>query len=120
MDYFFPGPAGFRDTTYDSTINVENTAFSEVTRENIPAGELSLAPGMEIDASDGKVGELDEIVLDPSSGKITHLLAKEGPFWRRKEVLIPVPSVMSVDGQAIHLRMDKKTVSQMPAVAMKH
>ena len=119
MSYFFPGPVGFKDTTYDSTINVENTAFDELTRENVPNGELSLAQGMEIDASDGKVGKLAEIVLEPASGKITHLLMKKGPFWSRKEVLVPVPSVANVDNGAIHLRMDRKKVREMPAVAVK-
>lgn len=119
MTYFFPGPVGFRNTVYDSPYNVENTAFDKVVRENVPADELSLAAGMEIDASDGKVGKLDEIVLDPASGKITHLLMKKGPFWSRREVLLPVPSVVNIDNGAIHLGLDRKKVSEMPAVAIK-
>ena len=40
---------------------------------NILPGELALYSGMWIEAKDGKVGKLDELVLDKDSGELNHV-----------------------------------------------
>jgi hypothetical protein len=48
--------------TYPYVIN--DTAYATVDERRVPLGELAVHAGMEVQAADGKVGKLDELVLD--------------------------------------------------------
>ena len=98
---------------------LNDTAYDSVKEEQIPQGELSVYSGMHVQASDGKVGKLDELVLDPKSGDITHLQMREGHLWGKKDVAIPVSAVDFVDEDTIYLKLDKKAVMALPAVPVK-
>jgi sporulation protein YlmC with PRC-barrel domain len=118
-DYFFPYAVSSSSLPRYSYI-VNNTGYDAFEAENIPSGELALASGMEIEASDGKVGKLDELVLDSESGEITHLLMLTGHLWGKKEVAVPVSKASSTDGGIIHLKIDKKAVGELPTIPLEH
>ena len=85
--------------------------------EEIPQGEMALKPGMKVQTSDDhKIGKLDELVLDPQSGAITHLQMCEGHLWGKKDVAIPVADVDFADDKTVYLNIDKKAVAALPAV----
>ena len=104
---------------YHSQYVINDTAYDSVQEENIPAGELALHRGMHIEASDGKVGKLDALVLDPTSGDITHLLLREGHLWGKKDVAIPISAVDFCDADSIYLKLDKAAIKALPAVPVK-
>ena len=85
----------------------------------MPAGELALYAGMEIEASDGKVGKLDELVLDGDSGAITHIQMREGHLWGKKDVALPVANIDFIDGTTVYLKIDKNAVKALPTVKVK-
>ena len=74
---------------------------------------------MEVEASDGKVGKLDALVLDKDSGEITHIQMLEGHLWGKKDVAIPVSAVDFTDAKTVYLKIDKKAVHALPAVKVK-
>ena len=74
---------------------------------------------MHIEASDGKVGKLDELVLDPKSGEITHIQMREGHLWGKKDVAIPVADIDFSDDKTVYLKIDKNAVKALPAVKVK-
>ena len=74
---------------------------------------------MHIEASDGKVGRLDALVLDPTSGDITHLLLREGHLWGKKDVAIPISAVDFCDADTVYLKLDKAAIKALPAVSVK-
>lgn len=86
---------------------------------HVPHDELPIYPGMQVEASDGKVGKLDELVLDADTGDITHLTMREGHLWGKKDVTIPVSDVDLLDEDTIYLKIDKKAVHALPAVKVK-
>ena len=104
---------------YTSQYVVNDTGYDSVQAENIPKGELGIYSGMQIQASDGKIGKLDELVLDPKSGVITHIQMREGHLWGKKDVAIPVTNIDFTDGQTIYLKIDKDAVKALPAVKVK-
>ena len=104
---------------YSSQFVVNDTAYDSVEAENMPKGELGLYSGMEIEASDGKIGKLDELVLDPKSGAVTHIQMREGHLWGKKDIAIPFDSIDFTDGQTIYLKIDKAAVKALPAVKVK-
>jgi sporulation protein YlmC with PRC-barrel domain len=102
---------------YHSQYVVNDTAYDSVQEENIPLGELAVYAGMHVEATNGKVGKLDELVLDPKSGDITHYQMREGHLWGKKEVAIPVSDVEFIDEDTVYLKIDKNAVKALPAGA---
>jgi sporulation protein YlmC with PRC-barrel domain len=104
---------------YTSQYVLNDTGYDSVREEQIPQGELALHSGMTVQASDGKVGKLDELVLDPKSGEITHLQMREGHLWGKKDVAVPIADVDTTGGDTVYLKIDKEAVEALPAVPVK-
>jgi sporulation protein YlmC with PRC-barrel domain len=104
---------------YTSQYVINDTGYDSFQVENIPQGELAVYCGMHVEASDGKVGKLDELVLDPKSGYITHLQMREGHLWGKKDVAIPVSAVDFIDEDTVYLKLEKNGVRSLPAVPVK-
>jgi hypothetical protein len=62
----------------------------EVKHKSIPHGELGVRRGAKVKAIDGSVGRVDEFVVEPGSGEITHLVLQDGHLWDQEEVTIPI------------------------------
>jgi uncharacterized membrane protein len=84
--------------------------------ERIPPGELAVRRGMPVRASDGLAGQLDELVVDPANGEITHLVLGTGHALGRKEVTLPISAVDRVVDETIHLKLDRAAVMAAPAI----
>jgi sporulation protein YlmC with PRC-barrel domain len=104
---------------YSSQYVINDTGYDSVQEEEIPQGELAVYSGMTVQASDGKVGKLDALVLDPKSGEITHLQMREGHLWGKKDVAIPIADVDATGGNTVLLKIDKEAVKALPAVPVK-
>ena len=88
-----------------------------VVTELVPEGGRSVHPGAPVEASDGHIGELSELLTDPETGQITHLVLREGHLWGKKKVLLPISMVEAATPEgAIRLHADKKTISRLLAV----
>jgi sporulation protein YlmC with PRC-barrel domain len=86
------------------------------TIERIPPGELAVRRGAKVLALDGQVGRVDEFIVGPKSGNITHLCLREGHLWGQVEICVPVSFIDHIEGNIVHLNVDKKTIESMPAV----
>ena len=84
--------------------------------EQVPAGELSVRRGTAVEAVDGRVGRVDEFLVDPVSGQITHLVLRKGHLWGERDVTIPVAQIERVAADAVHLRLDRNAVNELPAM----
>jgi sporulation protein YlmC with PRC-barrel domain len=113
------GQAYSSGEAYHSQYVFNDTGYDSAQVECVPHGELPVFTGMQVEASDGKIGKLDELVLDKDSGDITHLQMREGHLWGKKDVAIPVSAVDLCDGETIYLKIDKKAVKALPAVKVK-
>ncbi len=108
--YFGLGIAGMGMT------NTSNTPPSSI-HDLVPVGEITVRRGEQVHATDGPIGRVQGVVVDPANHKMTHVLLQEGHLWGRKEVAIPSSSVADVkDG--IRLNLTKEEVRQLPAVAI--
>lgn len=88
-----------------------------VIHELVPEGGHSVYPGTLVEASDGRFGELSELLTDPETGKITHLVLREGHLWGDKKMLLPIAMVEGRTPEgAIRLRADKKAISALLAI----
>jgi sporulation protein YlmC with PRC-barrel domain len=78
-------------------------------------GETQVGPGDHVHALDGEIGEVQGLLVDPEDHQVTHVLLKEGHFWGRKKVAIPVSAVTGAE-EGIRLNLTKKQVEELPPV----
>jgi sporulation protein YlmC with PRC-barrel domain len=90
-----------------------------VTRDTVPPGEVDVRRGEHVHATDGDIGRVQGLVIDPGSGHVTHVLLQEGHLWGRKEVAIPISAVASTD-DGIRLTIAKQEVQDLPPVDIDH
>jgi sporulation protein YlmC with PRC-barrel domain len=85
----------------------------------IPPGELAIRRGARVRATDGRVGRVDEFLVDPQSGNITHLCLRKDHLWGDKVVCIPVSQIDKIEEKAVHLNVDKDAIASLPSVPVK-
>jgi sporulation protein YlmC with PRC-barrel domain len=86
-----------------------------VTRDTIPAGELEVRRGDRVHASDGEIGKVEGLVIEPAGGHVTHVLLQEGHLWGRKQVAIPMTAVAKMD-EGVSVSLSKREIEALPAV----
>lgn len=101
---------------YEDRMNMYSIPVEE---ERIPTGEMAVRRGAEVEATDGYVGKVDEFVIDPTDGHITHLVVREGHLWNKKELTLPLSSIERMDEDEVYLNLDKKTVKSLPAIPVR-
>jgi sporulation protein YlmC with PRC-barrel domain len=90
-----------------------------VTRDTIPAGEVEVRRGDRVHASDGEIGKVEGLVIEPDSGHVTHVLLQEGHLWGRKQVAIPMTSVVKMD-DGVSVSLSRQEIEALPAVDLSH
>jgi len=90
-----------------------------VTYDAVPLDEVEVRRGEHVHATDGHIGKVQGLVIDPGSHHVTHVLLQEGHLWGRKEVAIPITAVTSVD-DGIRLNLTKQQVHDLPPVDIHH
>ena len=90
-----------------------------VTYDRVPLGEVEVRRGDRVEATDGSIGRIQGLVVDPVDHQVTHVLLQEGHLWGRKEVAIPIKAVSRV-GDTIRLSISKHEVQDLPPVDIAH
>jgi uncharacterized membrane protein/sporulation protein YlmC with PRC-barrel domain len=86
--------------------------------ERIPQGELAVHRGAWVEATDGHVGTVGELVMEPESGQITHLVLQGGHLWGKREITVPLSAIERVEMETIFLNLDKQAIEQLPSIAL--
>jgi sporulation protein YlmC with PRC-barrel domain len=126
---FLPGSTGFQSYPQDAVrefayygLGALGTGFGPdqtVTYETVPLGEVAVRRGDQVFATDGSIGHVQGLVVDPRSRHVTHVLLQEGHLWGRKEVAIPIGAVTVLD-DGIQLKLSKQQVQDLPPVDIDH
>jgi hypothetical protein len=88
-----------------------------VTYDSVPLGEVQVRRGDHVHATDGEIGMVEGLVVDPDDHQVTHVLLQEGHLWGRKEVSIPIKAVTGCEA-GIRLNLSKQQVEDLPPVAV--
>jgi len=86
-----------------------------VVSDRVPLGEVAVRRGEHVHATDGDIGLVQGLVIDPADHHVTHVLLQEGHLWGRKQVAIPISSVTSTS-DGIRLAITKAEVQDLPPV----
>ncbi len=88
--------------------------FVPTTVENIPEGTTALEKGAKVISSDGdSVGSLEELFVDPQSGRATHMLVARGLVTKERKA-IPTWWISLVLGDEVHLSISADFVARLP------
>ncbi len=90
-----------------------------VILDRVPLGEVAIRRGEQVHATDGVIGRVQGLVVDPDNHHVTHVLLQEGHLWGRKKVAIPITAVTEVDN-GIRLSITKQEVQDLPTVDVDH
>jgi sporulation protein YlmC with PRC-barrel domain len=96
-----------------------NAGPQVIIRDRIPVGEVQVRRGEHVHATDGDIGRVQGLVVDPADHHVTHVLLDEGHLWGKKEVAIPISAVTGVD-DGVRLNLGKGEVADLPPVELDH
>jgi sporulation protein YlmC with PRC-barrel domain len=100
----------------DNEYMLEAAAAAYVPVEQIPDGERAIHSGAYVEATDGGVGQVEEFLIDPMTGRITHLVLRKGHLWGKKDVTIPLDQIDRVEDDVVYLKLSKEAVGGLPGV----
>jgi hypothetical protein len=86
-----------------------------IVYDRVPVGEVEVCHGDAVHATDGWIGRVQGLVIDPRDHHVTHVLLQEGHLWGHREVAIPIVAVVSVD-EGIQVTLTKGEVKKLPSV----
>ncbi len=95
-------------------------APQEVTVDSVPFGEVEVHRELTVCATDGEIGQVQGLVVEPGGHHVTHVLLQEGHMRGRKEVAIPIGAVTKIGTLLIHLSLTKHQVKDLPPVDVDH
>lgn len=90
-----------------------------VVHDLVPLGEMEMRRGDRVHATDGDVGRVHGLVVDPRTHQVTHVLLGEGHLWGSKEVAIPISAVEDMT-EGIKLTIARDEVRDLSPVALDH
>jgi sporulation protein YlmC with PRC-barrel domain len=95
-------------------VDIDQIVKVPVEKRQIPPGELAVRRGTRVEATDGYVGKVDEFVVNPEHGQITHLVMREGHLWGQKDVIIPLSAMEDTKDDTVFLKLDRHQIEALP------
>jgi sporulation protein YlmC with PRC-barrel domain len=83
------------------------------TIDVVPPGEVEERRDDHVHATDGDIGGLRGLRIDPGSRRVTHVLVREGHVWGHHDVDIPAEMVAGF-GDGIRLSVTRQQVRDLP------
>jgi sporulation protein YlmC with PRC-barrel domain len=98
----------------------EPQAPPQVTVNYLPDGAVDVRRELTVSATDGEIGQVQGLIMDPGGHQVTHVLLQKGHMRGRKEVAIPIGAVTKIGTMLIHLSLTKHQVKDLPPVDIDH
>lgn len=92
------------------------STYIPVKRQNIPLGEITLQRGARVEATDGSLGQVDGLLINPIDRQVTHLVLIDRHGFDHQEITLPVSQIDHIDEDAVYLKLDRQSVGTLPKV----
>lgn len=99
-------------------MQVSDVEILKMNTRHIPSGEMAVRRGAPVFATDGRIGHIDEFLINPIDDKITHMVVREGHLWDQKELTLPIELIIRIEEEAVYLNIDKAEIAKLPSVPM--
>lgn len=101
---------GYATAESSTATNVAPGAMTDTLAEARP-NSVFLTTGTDVEGTDGKIGTVDELVVDPKRGKVTELIVRKGLF-NGKEIRIPTQFIEEIDDAVVHVALSKERLER--------
>jgi uncharacterized membrane protein len=92
--------------------------YVTVQDQVLPEGKFAVQRGMLVEAVDGLVGEVGELLIDPQTRQVSHFLLMKGHLWGKKEIAIAVSEIDHGDEDTIYLKIPKEAIEKLPSLPL--
>jgi PRC-barrel domain len=110
--YAPPGVMGGPGLPADPTEGAQAVTVDTVP-DQLP-GEEETSRGQHVHTTDGHVGHVQGIAVDPGTGRVTYVQVRMGHLWRHKTVLVPRSAVADVEPDGFHLNVTTQQCRDFP------
>ena len=83
--------------------------------ENIDEGEVETRSGQRVEAEDGYVGDLKDLIVDAETFEVKEIAFLHGYLWDERAITIPLTDIDRVSGGVIFLNLNKAQVKELPS-----
>lgn len=105
------------DMLYLETVVLPEVKNVASNHYHLPRNELVVRRGTSVYSSEGiLVGNVDEFLVNPDDGQVTHLIMRAGHLLRQQEITIPVTALAKIKVSKIRLNLKKDQVGVLPAI----
>ncbi len=102
--------------TYQVLTHVpEKRVWIETGWHQIPTGELAVRQGARVQATDGPVGTVAGLRIEPTSKRIKQLLIEQGLPWDRRQIAVPIQEIGQAEENFVYLKLDKHGLDALTA-----
>jgi len=90
------------------------TTYIPVQRQNIPQDDVALRRGARVEATDGYVGQVDELLINSNNMQVTHLVLLERHIFQKREITIPISQIDHIAKDTIYLKLNRQSIDELP------
>lgn len=90
------------------------TTYIPVQRRNIPQDDVALRRGARVEATDGYVGQVDELLINSKDMQVTHLVLLERHIFQKREITIPISQIDHIAEDTIYLKLNRQSIEELP------
>lgn len=106
-------------TAYGDLTRTPELTYVTIQDRLVPEGKVDVHPGMQVEAQDGFLGDVGELLIDPQSGQITHFLLKLGRGGGKREIAVPLSMIDRLEEDVLHLNVGKDKINALPSLPVK-
>ena len=93
-----------------------NPGYLPAQHGHIPAQKTVVWGSPYVFATDGKVGVLDQLIIEPDNHRITDLLIRVGYFWGYQDIDIPLAQIKNIKEDSVYLKLNMATIKSFPTI----
>jgi hypothetical protein len=99
--------------TPGAPVDVAQVVTVDTVPDQLPGAD-EVSRGEQVHATDGDIGHVLGIAVDPGTGRVAAVLLREGHWPARRTVLIPRSAVAKVTADGFHLGITRQQVQDLP------
>jgi hypothetical protein len=85
----------------------------ETRTKQVPLGELALHQRALVQATDGPVGWVAGLGIEPTSRRIKRLVIEQGVPWDRRQIAVPIGQIEQAEENVVYLKLDKHSLDAL-------
>jgi len=83
-----------------------------VVEHHVPEGGAMVDKDAAVEAIDGPFGHVEDLRLDPATGRVEQLVVRYGQAFDTRTLIVPGPAIADITGEVVRLRFSRAELEQ--------